>query len=255
MISSSDIRREMLAVLDVDADSGNDYYDDVRNIIPAINAAQRWVMMLINSMLGEYKFGEYFLMDLQKSAVFTTSVDGAISIGSFPQIPGSILAVMPLPEVGNTGAPAPVAPVDKKSYARPDLYHISTRKSANRLSSEQIGQAIDNPFSPGYGGVANDLTTYAYINPISYNHTSGQTVATDLRILPKISRKLCTVLYLDQPQNISVIGQNDIPFHPSLLSMIRDRAVMYISWQNGDNRDGLYVVSDKDVRTLAAMIS
>ena len=52
---------------------GADYYDDVIDIIPAINASLEWLTAIISSAFGQKKMGEEVFQDLVQSRVFQAS--------------------------------------------------------------------------------------------------------------------------------------------------------------------------------------
>ena len=52
---------------------GADYYDDVIDIIPAINASLEWLTAVISSAFGQKKMGEEVFQDLVQARVFQTS--------------------------------------------------------------------------------------------------------------------------------------------------------------------------------------
>ena len=52
---------------------GADYYDDVIDIIPAINASIEWLTAVISSAFGQKKMGEEVFQDLVQARVFQTS--------------------------------------------------------------------------------------------------------------------------------------------------------------------------------------
>ena len=52
---------------------GADYYDDVIDIIPAINASLEWLTAVISAAFGQKKMGEEVFQDLVQARVFQTS--------------------------------------------------------------------------------------------------------------------------------------------------------------------------------------
>ena len=52
---------------------GADYYDDVIDIIPAINASIEWLTAIISAAFGQKKMGEEVFQDLVQARVFQTS--------------------------------------------------------------------------------------------------------------------------------------------------------------------------------------
>ena len=52
---------------------GADYYDDVIDIIPAINASLEWLTAIISSAFGQKKMGEEVFQDLVQARVFQAS--------------------------------------------------------------------------------------------------------------------------------------------------------------------------------------
>ena len=63
---------------------GADYYDDVIDIIPAINASIEWLTAIISAAFGQKKMGEEVFQDLLQARVFQASNFSRIC-GGYPQ--------------------------------------------------------------------------------------------------------------------------------------------------------------------------
>ena len=57
---------------------GADHYDDTLDIIPAINAAMKWLNNVISIAFGQRKIGEEIFQDISTTGVFQTSKDSRI---------------------------------------------------------------------------------------------------------------------------------------------------------------------------------
>jgi hypothetical protein len=252
-ILAQDIADEMRAALDAE---GADYYDDVLDIIPAINNAVRWVESVINKTLGQKKPGEEILRDITIASVFRTSQDSRLSLNNFPFEVWTILSVEPLPITGNTGAAVPAMPNDKQSYSRPDLYHVKSTKSSKRLTGEEWTISVnENPFAPGYdgGAICDDIKEYAYLNPVTYGPSNTVVIASEIEISPVLNKQLVTVFYAKKPTAIVALTGN-IEFPSTIFQLLLSKSLQFISIKQGDGTN-LWTVSQNDVNVLLQSIN
>jgi hypothetical protein len=252
-ILASDLGTSMRAALDAE---GAEHYRDDRDIIPAINAAARWLTSVINAALGKNKFGEEIFRDLTNARVFQTSEDSRIRLSDFPHEVWTILAVAPLPETGSTGSPF-TPPVDPKDSAlRADLYHISSPQSADRLSVEEWSNNAGNPYSAGYEGdaICDELKDYAYLDPVDYNHDGNENAAIrHIEVRPKLNQELCTIFYVKRPTQVTVITDS-VEYPAEVFQMLFDKALQYIAYKQGDQTN-IFSVTQSDMQTLISTIS
>lgn len=239
----------MLFLLDAE---GVDHYGDNEDIIPAINSSVKWVVSVINSALGQKKIGEEIFEELHKALVFRTSRDSRVSISAFPDEVWAITAVVPLPRTGQTGQPAPTM-IPIGSYWMENLYHISSVLSAKRLSVEKWHQASKNPFSAGYENKCEELTEYAYLNPVSYKPDGTDTWAREIELKPAMNQKFVTIFYVAKPDTISGLGTDDIQLPSQTFNLVLNKALQYIAYQQGDQTN-LFAVTNMDITNLVNAI-
>jgi len=254
-ISTQDVRDQMLFALDAE---GSDYYDDDRDIIPAINASIKWLTNVVNMALGKNKSAEEVFRDISIVKVFQTSEDSRISLDVFPDPVWTILAVYPLPETKSTTVAAGTPPVTtKNSIHRPDLYHVSSEFSCKRLTSEEWIDNKRNPFEAGYIGISptcTDLLDYAYLPPKNYDPVNpANDISKEIEVRPIVNQGLITVEYVKQPTVIAILA-DDIDFPETTFQMIFDKALQYIAYKQGDQTN-LYTVTAQDINALINAIT
>lgn len=251
-ILAQNIADQMRFALDAE---GADHYRDDLDIIPAINAAQKWIVSVINSAIGEKKYGEEIFQDLSTARVFRTSVDSRISLDSFPDDVWTITGIYPLPETKSTGQAAPPAVTDIESVWRNDLYHVDAQFHAKRLTTEEWTFNRKNPFEAGFDGVAvcDDVKQYAYLAPHDYEPDGVGNIIREIEIRPAVSKDLVTVFYIRRPNDIDDLSDN-IEFPESVFQLIFNKALAYIAYKQGDQTT-LFAVSQNDINNLMAAIS
>lgn len=251
-ILAQTVANQMRFALDAE---GADYYDDDRDIIPAINAAVRWIEAVINASIGAKKFGEEIFREISVSRVFQTTADSRVTLAVFPDEPWTITGVYPLPTTGTTGAAVPPTPTAKNSILRTDLYHKSAIFTAKRLTIEEWTKNRPNPFQAGYDAttVCDDLREYAYLNPYDYNPLSSATINREIEIRPALNQQLVTVFYIKKPTAIAALTDN-IQMPDSVFQLIFDKALFYISFKQGDNTT-IATITQNDIQLLLQAIS
>ena len=236
---------------------GSDHYRDDLDIIPAINASQRWIVSVINAALGRNKFGEEIFRDLTKARVFQASDDSRVGLNIFPNEVWTILAVFPKPVTGNTGGTASTPSGKNEAIYRGDLYHIrGIGKSADRLSVEQWENNRGNPFAAGYDGAVfcEELQDYAYLDPIDHNWNDDEVDSKDeIEIRPAIPQELVTIVYVKKPTPIAALSEN-IEFPDEIFQMIFNKALQYIAYKQGDQTN-IFSVTNADIQTLISTIT
>jgi hypothetical protein len=245
MILVSDIKERLLAALDAE---GVDYYRDNEDIIPSINSAVDWVISVVNKTREEKKITNEVFKELRVAKVFQTSTLSRVSIDDDFW---TLDAVVPLPNTYPDSSIL-VNPNPLNSILRDDLIHIDG-KSATRLTSEEFGLNISNPFKPGNEvEECKSLISYCYLDPMSYNDNSaGQEYFIDIR--PRIPTQLVTIIYVKNPTKVTDISDT-IPFSQNLFGLIWEKALQFLSFQEGD-KTSIYLVSERDILRLINTLS
>ena len=228
-IDSQNLANDIRFALDAE---GADHYDDVRDIIPAINLSVKWLVNVVNKTMGQRKFGEEIFRDLSEITVFNISSDNRIQLGDI----WTILAVYPNPKTGNNGV---------------GEYHISSKESSKRLTIEEWSYNINNPFEAGnMVSKCLDLNQSAYLAPFTYGNSGFD---KEIEIRPRPTTGKVSVAYVKNPTDISVLGVQDVQFPNSVYNLILNKALSYISYKQGDGTN-LISVSESDIRTLTNSI-
>ena len=246
MFTALELRNQLRFALD--AENSDHYRED---IIPAINAAIKWLTSVVNSAYGQDKIGEEFFRELSTSGVFRTSDTSRVSLAIFPSEVWSILAVYPKPVTRKiTGVPAPITPDNTRSYFLNDKLHLTAETSCKRLNLEEWAVNYGNPFEAGYQGdqICDDLKLYAYLTPINYQQTSTAYKTQELEIRPSIVNQEVTIFWAKKPTQIVTLN-DEISFPHSVFQLLFDKALNYIAYKQGDQTN-LYGVTAQDINQL-----
>ncbi len=345
---------------------GADYYDDVIDIIPAINASIEWLTAIISSAFGQKKMGEEVFQDLVQARVFQTNnfsriffnsadlghevwtilgvyiepvvgefrlPDGEFLGATILQQPLDAQALIDFPALDPNGNPLDLAAIfsvgqsvvftytdkvtgnviqntftilvvntvdnlitvrtfpavlnlsnaldfkDKitaknlalkisstpsvaasarpeTSVYRPDLAHISSEKSAKRLTIEEWAKNVKNPFRAGNTVLPADcdLIDFAYLSYADYSAPDAPyTVPREIEIRPSIVNDIVTVFYAKKP-NLITAGTDTIEFPGFFANWLHMRCLHYISVKQGDQTT-LATISATDINNLLQSIT
>jgi hypothetical protein len=249
MILVQDLRDQLLFALDAE---GSDHYRDDLDIIPAINAAMKWLTTVVNSAYGQNKISEEFFRELTYSGVFKTSDASRVSLNVFPSEVWTILAIYVKPKTELiAGNPATPTPDVKQSYFLSEKLHLSSDLDCKRLSLEEWARNKKNPFEHGYDGteICDDLKIYAYLSPVNYRL---QTIMNEVEIRPSVANQDVTIFWAKKPDVVTSLN-DQIDFPNSVFQLLFDKALTYISYKQGDQTT-LYMVSSADIQQLIMTI-
>lgn len=251
-IPAQDIADQLRFYLDAE---DSDHYDDDKDIIPAINAAQEWLVAVINANFGEKKLGEEIFRDLSEVRIFQTSIDSMVSLDIFPTEPWTILAIFPSPTTGTTGVAPPARIDDKQSLLMVDQYHISGNESAKRLTIEEWGLNKDNPLEAGYDGssICTALKKVAYLDPFDYASGSSVPMIQEIKLRPAINKGNVSIFYAKRPVEITTLGQS-VDFPVSVKTLLADKALQYIAYKQGDQTNA-WGVAQQDINLLIQAVT
>lgn len=249
MILAQDLRDQLLFALDAE---GSDHYRDDLDIIPAINAAVKWLTTVVNSAYGQNKISEEFFRELSYSGVFRTSDASRVSLDIFPSEVWTILAIYVKPKTELiAGIPTTPTPDVKQSYFLTEKLHLSSELDCKRLSLEEWARNKKNPFEHGYDGaeICDELKIYAYLSPINYRL---QTIMNEIEIRPSVANQEVTIFWAKKPEVVTSLS-DQIDFPNSLFQLLFDKALSYIAYKQGDQTT-LYMVSSADIQQLIQSI-
>lgn len=229
----------------------SDHYNDTVDIIPAINAAQDWLIAVVNATFGNKRMGEEIFRDVHTSRVFVTSVNSRISLDVFPHDVWGILAVYPKPTLGDVTdsgfIPPKLAP--NASYLDEGKFHISSSKFAERLTIDQWSSNKENPFQAGFeGNLPEFVVDFAYLNPVGYDPDSNISIDREIEIRPSVAKEHVTVFYARRPKQIQALTE-DLEFPNQAIQLLLDKALQYISFKQGDQTT-LFGVTQSDINLL-----
>lgn len=248
MFTALELRNQLRFALDAE---NSDHYRDDLDIIPAINAAVKWLTSVVNSAYGQNKIGEEFFRELSSSGVFLTSDTSRVSLDVFPNEVWSILGVYANPTTRQiTGVPVPATPDMTRSYFLNNKLHVSSTDPCKRLNIEEWATNYDNPFEAGYQGnqICDSLKLYAYLNPINYQQNTSSFKTQELEIRPSAINKEVTIFWAKKPEQVVTLA-DEINFPHSVFQLLFDKALSYISYKQGDQTT-LYGVTAQDINQL-----
>lgn len=249
--TAEELRNQLAFALDAE---GSDHYRDEQDYIPAINAAMKWLVTVINSAIGKDKIGEEFFREISYSGVFKTDDCSRVSLNVFPEEVWTILAVYVKPEVKDLGTQAPDTSDETNSYFMENLLHKTSYLSCKRLSVEEWATSRSNPFEDGYDGdqICDALKRYAYLNPFNYQNTNSGLTAKELEVRPSIPNENVTIFWVKKPSEIVNIT-DVVEFPNSVFQLLFDKALSYIAYKQGDQTN-LHGVSERDISLLLSVI-
>jgi hypothetical protein len=112
------------------------------------------------------------------------------------------------------------------------------------------GGATEDPFAPGYAGLASDLDlfTYTQINTIDPDGGAAQYLV----VRPAPTNTKVGIIHLRTPTKISAVD-SEVEFPPVLHQPVVMKAYQYLMIQAGREASTALQVSDKDVKELTAL--
>ena len=251
MIVTQDIVTRLNASLDAE---GSDRYTFDQDFAPAINSSIEWLVSVFNRVFADRKYSEENLRELIRVRVWATSEFSRFAFN--PTETGdqlwSIIKIMPKPIVHpGTAIPPTSEPFESTFFGQTAF--ISGKYSAERLTTEQWEENIDNIFEAGNTTLSGSLIRYAYKSPVDYTTSAYTPGGSEIEIRPTLNRELIAMEYLSYPNPVSDISDN-ISLPSSLINLIFEKALNFISYKQGD-RTNLYSVTEKDVQALIQLLS
>lgn len=147
-------------------------------------------------------------------------------------------------------------PTPESSLYRKDLAHLSSEKSAKRLTIEEWAKNTGNPFAPGNNilPINCDTLEYAYLNYADYSAADvPYSVPTEIEVRPSVANKVVTVFYSKKPGKI-VQATDNIEYPAFFANWIYDKTLQYISFKQGDGTT-IHTVTSADINTLLQSIA
>lgn len=239
---------------DLDSEGSDRYLFD-QDYKPAINSAIDMVVDIFNEAFAENKISPEQLRELTKVKIW--QANGYSRVAYNEADTGhplwTVIAVYPDPLLNTTGIASPSANKSTSTF-RGDLSFVSSQQSAKRLTLEEWNENNNNPFMSGNSVLTGGLVEYAYLDFADYSSSSytGNNGLPEITVRPDISSRMVALAYLKTPTKINVIGDN-VEFPPSILRLLVDIALNYISVKQGD-ATSLFQVSTLMVNKLTSLM-
>ncbi len=232
----------------LDAD-GTDYYDDELHMIPAINAAMRWLMSTVSLGLHQKRFSEEVFKKIIRLKVFQTNTLGRILIDEQFY---SILNVQPLPTCLPNSDPDLTGDAYDSEDMSEDKHYVSGSYQCHRITSEQVNHYKGNPFKAGNTTqtVLSELTVFSYYSPIQYGIWEENVPGAYLEIFPStlVSRKLCAITYIETQDEITALD-DELNFDDNFINILAAKTTSFLTLKQGDYTT-VHNVSEQDVIQL-----
>ncbi len=231
---------------------GSDYYRDDLDLIPAINAAIKWLIPVINIAFGAKKLGEEVFQEIVFTRVFQTSQFSRVNFD--PAALGhevwTILAIYPLPTVTPSTAVVVSLAKPEDSIYRNDISHLTSDNAAKRLTFEEWIDNKKNPFAAGNEiTTCLDLISYAYLNYSNYTSSAYTlTIPREVEIRPELKEKFVTITYVSVPTEV-VLASDTIPFPIMFENLLFEKSLNYVSRKQGDGTN-IFAVTNNDINAL-----
>ena len=242
-IAVSTIYQQVLALLDAE---GSNYYDVNLDIIPAINRAQKYIVSIINSILGAKKFSEEHYRELTKVLIFQTSQYSRVDLTpTNTDIFWDILAVVANPTLD---IPFVITPVtDKLSAPLPNRFYVSGGNACARTNAMEAVDNRKNPFQSGYAlEPTGQNLNYAYVQYSDY-FNGINSVPNEIEINPYIPQLPVAVWVVIMPPDITSLAGN-ILFPQTFTDILTKAVLREIAIKSGDGSTAIGVAS-QDIST------
>lgn len=250
MISVPIIIERIASILDAE---GSDRYTFEQDYKPAINSSVEWLQAVFNKAFGERKLSEEDLSELIRTVVFQTNQFSRINIDLSP-LGHSLWSLMRInPEAVVYPESTPTVSVNPaQSVLRTDLSYVKSIYSAKRSTLEKWEENVNNIFEAGNERILNSFKNYAYLNDVNYSSSGYIPGGSEIEIRPEIKNTFVGVTYLKYPTPIQ-LESDSIEFPESLINLVVQKALNFISMKQGDNTN-LYAVTSRDIQTLVQLM-
>ena len=244
----------------LDAENSDRYTFD-QDFLPAILAANGYVVSLFNQVFAAKKLSEESLKEITYMNVWQTSAYSRFAFDS--TIVGrdlwTILSIHPKISCIDKGILYPVGtfplnPAAAESVYYPTLSFRDSNYSCKRLTAEQWAIRNINPFMAGSSLITcPDLIEYAYTD--FTNYVGGYTLTHspfEIEIAPDVKGELISCRYLKIPSTPTLISQS-LDFPATLTNLVVQLVMRYLSHKQGDTFN--FEVSEKEVNQLVQALS
>lgn len=240
---------------------GSERYTFTEDFLPAITAANQYVISIFNAAFAKNKLSPENLKELAYMRCWQTSLYSRFAFDS--TIVGhnlwTILAIHPKITCIVKNVTWPVGtfvlpPATVESVYRSDISFRDSNYSAKRVTAEEWSKRNINPFVAGSSLITcPELITYAYSDFSDYvggyNLTNNK---FEIEVSPDINGELVAMRYLRLPTAPTVITDS-LDFPPALTNMIVQLVMRFI----GIKQSGIetYNIADKEIDELTKLLS
>lgn len=233
---------------------GFDRYTFDNDYRPAINYAKEWVVSAFNRAFSDNKLTEESLRELVRVRIWITSSYSRIVYNSTDTGDElwSVFAVYP--EIDYTGdlVVIPSGTITESIYC-PDASYLKSYRSAKRGTLEQVNINRRNPFFAGNEvDICDETRGYLYTFAVNYNGSYTTNPTHELEVYPLIAKEPVALAYLAFPVDV-VLQTDTIPFPETLINLIVNKCLEWISYKQGDNTN-LKTITEKDINTLVKLM-
>lgn len=248
MIAAADLFTAIRSQLD-DDNSGR-YTDNTAaaDLPSAVNAAIRYLITVFNVAFEQKKAAPESLRELLRIKIIPVTGSGNVKKADVTDTSDDIWTIVGVevdPEV-----------LDMDTFSTtpaPDIFITSASKFAKRLTIEQWSESSVDPFSRGsIQTIPSEFVRTAYLGPGRYMGNNDIYIFIRPSIAFVNSNNIA-LWYLDNPSEVTS-SSSDVEFPMSMFNFIVDKALNYISRQQGPESK-LGPVTDKDVTQLISLIN
>ncbi len=241
-ILASDVFAQIRSQLD-DDNSGR--YDETDDLVPAVNAAIKYLVQVLNVAMEQKKFAPESLRELIRVGIVPVTGSGNIKRANITAASLDIWSVLGV-------EPSPVVEEATSTTVAPDDYFETRNRFADRLTLEEWNMQSSDPFSAGsLQSIPTVFLKAAYLGPMKVFDAVNQYIL--IRPSAAFTNGYVGIWYLKNPDDVAT-GASVIEFPDSLFTVLVDKALSYISRQHNPE-DRLGVITEKEVLQIVSLIS
>jgi hypothetical protein len=241
MFLASDVETQVKVLLDDTQSSRYTFADDIR---PAINLAVPYALLVIASAFEASQIQTSALAEIINVYVGEVSVannEASLDLSEITEGIFRIIGVEANPHYTHPGGVPTVY-----------LYAGGTGIMASRLTIEEWGDNISNPFKPG-----NAIDQAPTLKKGAYMYRSGYLDSNYILFRPATmledTEPVLAAWYIKNPIAVTTTA-SEINLPLACLPFLVDKVTNYISMQQG-NRQSLFIVTERDMATLAMLFT
>jgi hypothetical protein len=204
MIPAQTIYNEVQSLLDAE---GTSAFDVNLDYIPAMNRGQKYLVSIINSVLGGKKFADEYYRDLVKCQIFQTSQWSRLQLkGQNNEEVWDVLNIVVNPVLNSPFVPIVVP--NGLSAPLPNYFYVSGGTGCERVTVSEMPDNAQNPFSGGYSAEPTGQNLrYAYVQYTDYFNGLFP-VPHELGILPAYNVLPVAVFFAMMPPDVTALSDN-----------------------------------------------